>query len=284
MAALMGRVRSALSPILKPPLRRVRYRLADLADRRGGETVMGVPLPPPSLRRLNGPDDFVATGEKIAAGIASHTGLGEGDDVLDAGCGVGRVALAMIDRLGPTGSYEGFDIVPEAIAWCQRRITPEHPNFRFQLADVHNHHYHRGGRQRAEEYRFPYDDASFDIVFLTSIFTHLGAAPTSRYLHESFRVLRPGGRLFASFFLIDDEARQALADGRADMQFVPMADGAFTTNLRDPDAAVAHDESTIREVLASCGFVNVRETLRGNWSGRATSRRQDVLVAERPPS
>jgi len=34
--------------------------------------------------------------------------------------------------------YEGFDIVPEAITWCRRRITPRHPRFRFQVADIHN--------------------------------------------------------------------------------------------------------------------------------------------------
>lgn len=71
---------------------------------------------------------------------ARNAGLTAGEDVLDVGCGSGRVALPLISILGPDGSYEGFDVVPEAVAWSRRRITAAHPNFRFQLADVHSDH------------------------------------------------------------------------------------------------------------------------------------------------
>ena len=278
MGSLSDRLRAWVSPIVKPPLRRVRYRIADLVDRRrtrGSDQL----LPPPSLRALNGPEEFLAMGRSIAGDVAAQTGLHPGADVLDAGCGSGRVALGLLDHIGPEGSYEGFDIVPEAVAWCQRRITAARPNFRFQVADVYNHHYHRKGGQQADHYRFPYDDGSFDVVLLTSIFTHLGAGATERYLRESARVLRPNGRLYASFFLIDEVAREAIAAGAADIGFVSMADGALTANPRDPDAAVAHDESTIRDVLASAGLEVRVDPLRGNWSGRDTTRRQDVIIA-----
>ena len=280
--ALAARVRAWASPVVKPIVRRVRYRWADLADRRSPTVVSGVPIPPTSLQRLNGPQEFVKVGATIAESLVRNAGLTAGEDVLDVGCGSGRVALPLISILGPDGSYEGFDVVPEAVAWCQRRITAAHPNFRFQLADVHSDHYHRAGTQTAETYVFPFADATFDLVFLTSIFTHLGADATENYLRQCARVLRPDGRLFATFFLMDEFAAAAVAAGSADRAFHPAADGAFTTNPRDPDAAVAHDESTIRAILERSGMELRRPPLRGTWCGRPDGAGlQDVIVAHK---
>ena len=61
---------------------------------------------------------------------------------------VGRAAVALIPQL-PSGTYEGFDIVPQFIRWCRREITSRHPNFGFQLADVQNRQYNRNGGRPA---------------------------------------------------------------------------------------------------------------------------------------
>lgn len=241
-----------------------------------------MPLPPKSLRLLNGHREFRQMGKSIAGSIVAETGMAAGDRVLDAGCGSGRVAVPLIEVLGPDGTYDGFDVVPEAIAWCDRNITSRHPNFRFQLADIYSDHYHRKGRSAAEDYVFPYADASFDVVFLTSIFTHLGAAPTENYLRECERVLAPGGRLYASFFLYDDYAEEAASRGESEYAFVPAEDGSLTANPRDPGAAAAHRESTVRAILGDAGLEIETEPLRGNWNGRETNRRQDIVLAVKP--
>ena len=82
---------------------------------------------------------------------------------------------------------------PKGIAWCQENITPKHPNFRFQVADIRNKEYNSGERFAASEYEFPYEDASFDFVLLTSVFTHLLPNEVENYLSEIQRVLAPGG-------------------------------------------------------------------------------------------
>ena len=203
------------------------------------------------------------------------------DRVLEVGSGPGRVALGLLDVLGPEGSYDGVEIVPEAVEWSRRRITSMRPSFRFHLADVHNDHYHRGGATRAEDYRFPFDDGSFDLVFLSSVFTHLGTAPTRNYIEESARVLRPGGRLFATFFLIDDDATEAMQSGAAEFRFEGQDDGSLTADPRDPDAAVAHHEAAVLDMLSGSGLV-APEIVRGNWSGRADGvGLQDAVVASR---
>jgi ubiquinone/menaquinone biosynthesis C-methylase UbiE len=224
-------------------------------------------------------------GKGIVNDLVLHAGLAAGDDVLDVGCGSGRVAIPLIETVGPEGSYEGFDVVPEAISWCTRRITSVYPNFRFQLADVYSHHYHRKGSQTAESFVFPFDDEQFDLVFLTSIVTHLGAAATERYLRECARVLRPGGRIFATFFLMDEFAAAAAEAGTSDPSFGRADDGSYTANPRDPGAAVAHDEPTVRSIVDSAGLDLAMEPIRGKWSGRTDSNRhQDIVVAVKRPA
>ena len=128
--------------------------------------------------------------------------------MLDVGCGVGRVAVGLTAYLSPAGRYEGFDIVPEEVAWCRDHITPAFPQFTFQVADVRNDAYNPEGITRAGEYRFPYDDRTFDVVILASVFTHLLDEDAAHYLAEVARVLKPRGRVAASFYLLNEETRR----------------------------------------------------------------------------
>jgi SAM-dependent methyltransferase len=279
------RASAMLRPVIGPPLRRVRYRFAMLLDRFRPASVDGVPIPPKVLRRLSGPQGFLETGRLVAKALVTRAGLGEDDAVLEVGCGSGRVALALLDVVGPDGSYDGIDIVPEAVAWCQRRITPIRPTFAFHLADVHNDHYHRRGSTAAEEYRYPFVGERFDLVFLSSVFTHLGTAPTRRYILEAARVLRPGGRFLATFFLLDEIAAAAMHAVDSRYRFESQADGSFTLDHRDPDAAVAHPFASVTAMLAEGGLELVQAPWWGGWSGRedTVGGFQDLLLAVKPP-
>ena len=149
--------------------------------------------------RFVGAGDFRAVGEEMVKLLTSVGGLQADDRVLYIGCGAGRVALPLTRLL--TSTYEGFDVVKAAIRWCQRHITAHHPRFRFRHANLYNSFYNRRGVDAAH-FRFPYDDASFDFAFATSVFTHLDVDSTRNYLDEAHRVLRPGGRLLATFFVL----------------------------------------------------------------------------------
>ncbi|UCA50521.1 class I SAM-dependent methyltransferase [Streptomyces sp. WA6-1-16] len=59
--------------------------------------------------------------------MQAELGVGPAHDVLDAGCGAGRIAVPLTDVLGEKGSYLGFDIVPHAIEWCSSAMTPKYP-------------------------------------------------------------------------------------------------------------------------------------------------------------
>jgi SAM-dependent methyltransferase len=245
----------------------VRLRALDARDRFGKDSD---PLVPPRRRQFVGQGDFAEVGDEFLAHFVELAGLRPTQRVLDVGCGIGRMARPLTGFLDPArGSYEGFDVNPDGIAWCQERYAGRHPNFRFHVADLFNGLYRPEGGQAAAEYRFPFADGEFDLVFATSVFTHLLERESDRYLAESARVLRPGGRLFATFFLLDDESRERLAAG----------DTWMTFEADTPEEAVAYDVAWLRERLDAHGLA--LETLRpGAWSGREDGLTfQDVTVA-----
>jgi SAM-dependent methyltransferase len=260
------------------PLTALRLRALDVADLVRGRAD---PLVPP--RRLQGTvgdSGFVATGDEVLGLLVAEAGLRPDERVLDVGCGIGRVARALAGHLGPEGSYEGFDVSAPAVAWCARRYGSRHPDFRFTHLDVHNAAYNPGGTGAARDVRFPYGDDEFDVAVATSVFTHLLADEADRYLAETARVLRPGGRLLATFFLLDDAARRGQTEGAGAISFPHEHWPARFAQADVPEAAVAYDEGWVLERLAAHGLRPLGPARRGTWSGRPDAAGfQDVIVA-----
>jgi SAM-dependent methyltransferase len=277
VAAIARKLRSELEYIrLVRPTAFVRATILDALDavlRRRD------PLTPPRRLGFVGSGDFRTAGDAFRELFVDLGGLTPDDDVLDVGSGVGRGAIGLTGWL--RGRYEGIDVVRRGIEWCQQAITPRYPNFHFQVADLYNRHYNPVGRFSASEYRFPYEDRSFDFVVLTSVFTHLLAADRDNYISEIARVLRPTGRCFATFFLLNSEARPSPEGARGQLNFRFRRPGYWTDNERIPEAAVAYEEVDVRDQLERSGLriVLVRY---GAWSGRSDGIGwQDVVVAER---
>ena len=249
----------------------------DLADSLRGRRD---PLVPP--RRLLGEDfsEFERIGAEFLGHFTELGGLRPGDRVLDIGCGVGRMAVPLTRHLSASGSYEGFDVGPREVAWCRRAITPRHPGFRFRVLDVRNERYNPDGLPAAEV-RWPYADASFDFAIATSVFTHLRPADAAAYLAEAGRVLRPGGTLFSTWFLLDDEACASIAAGRSYFSFAHADGPAAAEDPHSFEAAVAYDLGWVSERHAASGL-SIAERRVGEWSGAAEPLTwQDVVVARR---
>jgi SAM-dependent methyltransferase len=260
-------------------LRRGGYRLTTPFDRilHRRDTL----LPPAHLRfyyyqSLN-PAVFARACE-IKAELIDR-GLRPEHRVLDIGCGIGNLAIGLRDYL--RGGYDGVDIHPEAVTWCQRAITPRYPSFRFHRADVASGAYNPTGRTAASAYRFPFPDRSFDFIFLASVFTHMMPDEVKHYIHELSRLLAPGGTCIASFFLLNDETRAGVAAGESFMTFA--ADHpSGVCRLHDalvPEAAVAFEETFVRQLHEDAGL-RIRDVRRGRWwTGERHD--QDVLTIVR---
>ena len=237
--------------------------------------------PPKRLLRLSTDpkSDFRETGRSLLTFLVGHCGLRPEYRVLDVGCGVGRLAVALTDYLDSKGSYEGFDVVPEEIAWCTAQIASRFPNFRFQLADVRNRTYSPNGAMGASSYTFPYDDASFDLVVVASVFTHMLSQDMEWYLMEVSRVLKRGGRCFVSFYLLTDEARRNIAAGTSAFDFANAIDGCCVQEADRPETAVAYEERRVLDLFRRYDLT-ANAVLRGTWSSTGTQT-QDIITASR---
>ena len=202
--------------------------------------------------------------------------------MLDIGCGVGRTAIALSEYL--SGRYEGFDIDRESIEWCRREITTRHPNFNFSHVDVFNHQPGSGnltGELRPEDLVFPYEDEQFDLACLFSVFTHILTEGFDRYCSELRRVLRPGGRALATFFLLNESP---LEDCQLAKRLLEQT-GPCRTGFDVPEAMVAYEEAFVRETLAHHGF-RVETINYGTWTQMPKGTphgEQDRVLAVRSP-
>jgi hypothetical protein len=105
------------------------------------------------------------------------------------------------------------------------------------------------------------------------VFTHLLPDDAANYAAQSGRVLRPGGRLFSTWFLVDVE----LADG-ARFDFAIPGAGYRTIDAETPEAAVGYRFEDVEAMLGAAGL-DVVDVRRGYWSGNEGLALQDFVVA-----
>ncbi len=226
-------------------------------------------------------DDLIPPKSKIFVGsVDFKEGAQEGVDrlvrmgvitpesrVLDIGCGIGRLAVPLTRYL-KGGTYDGLDIVPSGIEWCHEHIARRYPNFHFTLADIFNREYNPGGNGSASDYTFPYPDDAFDLVVLVSVFTHMLPEDTHRYVAEISRVLRPGGRCWATFYLLNAESIEMMEAGRGSHRFKHDRGEYWTVNDKVPELSIGYDEGYIRELFERHGLSLARGVHLGGWCGR----------------
>jgi len=105
--------------------------------------------------------------------------VGEGESLLDIGCGAGLDCFVASKRVGPSGRVEGVDLTPEMVARASRRLSEAGAVNTFV--------------QVASAERLPFPDESFDVVTSNGA---LNLVPDKRAaFRELHRVLRAGGSL-----------------------------------------------------------------------------------------
>lgn len=158
-----------------------------------------LPIPPADMRALVGPTDVEAFENPSGGPVfpdCDTTGA-----IFAFGCGCGRIARQLIEQRVQPQRYVGIDLHKGMIQWCSRNLAPIAPHFRFHHHDVFNAGFNP--RAAAHFAEFPVGDSEFDLVLAHSVFTHITESAVLRYLSECRRVLRPDGRLRATWFLFD---------------------------------------------------------------------------------
>ena len=278
----ISRVISPLIPKrLHGPVKKARYFLD---YELGIRLLRRDPLLPPVGLYPVGAGNYEKIGEEFFGYFKTLAGLQPTDRVLDVGCGTARMARPLTRYL-TDGTYDGLDISRPAIEWCQKVYTRRFSNFRFHFADIQNGFFNPRGKQAPAQYRFPFPDAAFDFVFLTSVFTHMLPLEVENYIAEIARVMKPAARCLATFFLITPEAQQLVQAGLSDLKISTAREGYFIADSNNPEYAVGYPEETIRELYRKHGLEIVEPIRFGFWSGRKDGLSyQDLVVASRSAS
>jgi SAM-dependent methyltransferase len=100
--------------------------------------------------------------------------------VLDWGCGCGRIIRHFLETGISCERLVGVDIDRDNIEWCRKHLL--------------------GAEFYATDLRppLPFDDASFDLVYGNSVFTHLDELHQDLWLTELRRILQPNGIIVVS--------------------------------------------------------------------------------------
>ncbi|MFV1849683.1 MAG: class I SAM-dependent methyltransferase [Porticoccaceae bacterium] len=239
---------------------------------------------PPQEDVFVGDGDYRAIGAEFLGHFVRMGGLHPTEDVLDIGCGIGRIAVPLTQYLDTDmAKYCGLDPVASGIDWCKRAITPVYPNFRFESRDVRNELYNPEGAINGRSMRLPFQDGTFDFTAMISVATHLPPDEINTYCSEVFRVLRPGGRLFMTAFVIREEDQTSKPDRDARLTGFEKAEGKPCWHLQgeNPMAAVGFDDAFIDGALTSAGF-EIQTKSYGNWRGGDRPHYQDFLIAHKP--
>jgi SAM-dependent methyltransferase len=201
--------------------------------------------------------------------------------VVEIGCGVGRDAIQLTQHLSAEGAYIGVDIIEPSIAWCRENIATRYPHFAFHHLPVRSPLHNAGGTMEPSQVRLPIAANWADRIILQSVFTHMFRDDIIHYLREFTRILRPGGVVFASVFVIDPDSLAMAKESKSDLLFKhPHGSGCFINNLAYPEGAVGYTETALAEMIAAGGMKLIQPIHRGWWCGREATDGQDVLILQ----
>lgn len=218
-----------------------------------------------------GPETLEPFGLAHIEKYQKYMGLFPEMTLLDLGCGIGRDAFQLLDYLKGPGKYMGVDVTRDSIVWCSKAITPGHPRFTFHHFDAYSELYNPFGSKTSMDFRLPAEDGTVDRIVLASVFTHLLEDEVLHYMREFRRVLKPDGRVYASFFLYTAEALAAAVEGgntawKATFA-CPLGDGVYGNDPAYPRGAVAYTDAAMQRMMAAAGLRLERPYLKGWWSG-----------------
>ena len=165
---------------------------------------------------------------------AAH--IGPQDHVLDLGCGIGNILIALAERIAFARPPIGVDVSPALIDIGRGEIRKAGLDQKIEL-------------RAAPATRLPFDDASFDVALTSHVIKHLDDEALAACFHEVARLLGPGGR-----FLMWEFKKSPLS--------APLFISARATGL--PPPFTLRSEPTLRSALTQAGFARVNR-VRTGW-------------------
>lgn len=226
-----------------------------------------------------GGGDFHLIGQQYFDWFREATNLQPDAHVLDMGCGAGRLAFPLSDYLDTQGVYTGFDLSERALSFARHHVRGA-AQFNFIKAEVQSREY-GGAGVKAAGYRFPVETNSVDAALAISLFSHLLPEDAAAYLREAGRVLKPGGRLCLTGFIVEPGMELA----QAVLPLIAYRDGAWAADPNEPERAIGYERAVFEGWLQEAGLVLAEPVEPGHWSRPVRMGEfQDRIIVEKRPS
>lgn len=182
-------------------------------------------------------EKYLVEANKTKKSLDSTVGIKPDDEVLEIGCGVGRVGMV----LSPLCKrWIGCDVSGNMLKHAAKRLS--------QFKNV----------SLIEISGFdlkPVADASVDVVYCTVVFMHLEEWDRYNYVLEAYRVLRPGGRIYIdNFSLCSEEGWSVFETHRG-----------IPADQRPPHISKSSTPQEIETYLRKAGFKSVRVEQNKLW-------------------
>jgi SAM-dependent methyltransferase len=254
------------------PLDQFRFSLATLRDRRDSSNPVDEPVPPAKLRwrvQANATkSSYLERGRLHAQTIQDLCKIAGRDfnsysDILDFGCGCGRVVQNFRGRSGSCNLY-ATDIDPDLVGWGKSNL----PGIQWSV---------NGHRPP-----LPFNADSFDLIYGISVFSHLDEEFQHLWLRELQRVARPGATVILSVqgeydmrWLRKDRSYSDEVDERGFL-FITLSQGRFKPDgFPDFYQTAYHTKKYVYDVWSS--YFDIIDYIE-----RGINNHQDAVVVRKP--